>query len=416
MLIHFKIALKNIFRNKRKNFFIALIFFITTLSFVLGSAMLGGMQNGINKLLINGLAGHLQICSHKHPHNCLAYGELTKEGAVQESDIVLDIISKNNIRNIESITRRTIFGAAIYKDESFIPIKIIGVEPDHEREINSLLKVTSGSYLSNADLDSIILNKSMADKLELKLGDSVDLISGSPDGDITAKTFYVKGTIEVKGIDMYTGDYGYIPISTSQEFLLIGDKITAIVIKLKNTSATNEVKQKLQEILKANNINLRVDAWYDIGGIFNNLINLIKTLHYLGNSILFVVIIIGILNSLLLAIFERTKEVGTLAALGTTEFQILKLFIFEILIIAVFATSLGAYAGVSFSNIITQSGIQSPDETISMIWGGGTLYPSTNLKDIITIFIIMITISIIGTLYPAILAARKSPVDALRYI
>lgn len=410
-----KIAFRNFIRNRKRNLNLAIILVLTTLSMITGLASFRGMQAGLSRGIIHSLSGHIQISTNKYPQNCLAIPEVKWEYELADPGKVEQIISKYK-NEVSAITKRITFGGIIYQDEVYNPVKILGVDPENERNINTLLEVIYGDYFTDSGVNEIVLSKDLAEKLNVDLGDEIDILTSTPDGDLSADKFFLSAIVRVKGVDIYTGGYAMIPLKKAQELIEYQNGVNSISIRLAKDVNVDNFKIKLQKEFEQADINLRVDTYQDIGGIFNSLQKLIRYVQHLGNTVLFIVIIIGIVNSILMSVFERTREIGTVLAIGTTPSQVLSFFLMEMIILTVLSLGVGLSIGSFMVLTTAKTGISGFNPTIAMIWGGGTLYPKLLIRDIVEVFTLLLIVSIIGTLYPAFYASRKNPIDALRHV
>jgi putative ABC transport system permease protein len=410
-----KLAWKNVFRYKFRNVILAGILMLTSGLMIYSSAFHRGVQNSMNHLLIHTLTGHLQISAPDYPKNCLAVPEINRKSLIADYARLIPVI-RHLEPSVQAMTPRLTFGAAIYRNDLMVPVKINGVDPQNEGTVNAFYRVTRGQLLSPSDDQGILLSHELAEQLHVQPGEELDLLTGNVYGDIAARTFQIQGILEKTGIDIFIGGYALISISAAQRLMDVENTAGTLALKLDDPAQIEYVKTELQHEFDSQQIPVVVNTWQEIRGIFESMNRTIQFFGRLGNITLFLVIIIGIINSVLMSVFDRTHEIGTLMAMGTTRRQIYALLLLEMILLATMAILSGILLSSAMILRMAKSGLTGINETVATLWGGGRLFPQIVYSDVCTIFVTLLLVVIAATLYPAAVAAHKNPTDALRYI
>ncbi len=410
-----KPAWKNLFRYKFRNMILAGIIMLTSGLMIYSSAFHRGILNSMNNLLINTLTGHLQISTPDYPKNCLAIPEINRKSLIADYAQLLPVIRQLD-PYVQAITPRLTFGAALYRDDQMVPVKITGIDPQTEGTVNASYHVLRGQPLSASDDQGILLSYELAEQLHVQLGENLDLLTGNVYGDIAARTFQIQGILEKTGIDIFIGGYALISISAAQRLMDVENAAGTLVLNLADPAQIEYVKTKLQNEFDSQQIPVVLNTWQDIRGIFDSMNRTIQFFGRLGNIILFLVIMIGIINSVLMSVFDRTHEIGILMAMGTTSQQIYALLLLEMIMLASMAISSGILLSSALILRVAKTGLTGVNETVATLWGGGRLFPQIVYSDVCIVFVTLLVVVIAATLYPAAVAARKSPTDALRHI
>jgi putative ABC transport system permease protein len=410
-----KLAWKNVFRYKFRNAILAGILMLTSGLMIYSAAFHQGIQNSMNHLLIHTLTGHLQISSPAYPKNCLAIPEINRKSLITDYTQLIPIIAQLE-PSVQSFTPRLTFGAAIYRDDLMVPVKINGVDPQTEGTVNASYRVARGQLLSASNEHGILLSYELAEQMQVQPGDELDILTGNVNGDISARTFQIQGILEKTGIDIFIGGYALISISAAQRLMDVENAAGILVLKLTDPAQIEYVKTQLQHEFAGQQKPVVVNTWQEIRGIFDSMNRTVQFFSRLGNITLFLVIIIGIINSVLMSVFDRTHEIGILMAVGTTRRQIYALLLLEMIMLASMAISSGILLSSAMILRVAKTGLSGVNETVATLWGGGRLFPQIVDSDVCVVFVTLLVVVIAATLYPAAVAARKNPTEALRHI
>jgi ABC-type lipoprotein release transport system permease subunit len=410
-----KLAWKNVFRHRLRNVILAGILTLTSGLMIYSSAFHRGVQNSMEHLLVSTLTGHLQIRPPDYPLNCLAIPEINRTSFIGHYAQLIPFIQRL-APYIQAFTPRITFGAAIYREDLMVPIKISGIDPLTEGTVNEAYHLMQGQPLSAGDDRGILLSCELAEQLQVQIGENLDLLTGNVYGDIAARTFQIRGILDKSGLDVFIGGYAFIPISAAQTLLDVEGATGTLALKLYDPAQIEYVRTKLQHEFDNRQIPVVVNAWQDIRGIFDSMNHTIQFFGRLGNITLFLVIIIGIINSVLMSVFDRTREIGVLMAMGTTRRQIYALLLLEMILLATMAILSGILLSSAMILRLAKSGLTGVNETVATLWGGGRLFPQLVFSDVVIIYATLFCVVMVATLYPAAVAAAKNPTDALRHL
>jgi putative ABC transport system permease protein len=410
-----RLSLKNLLRHKLRNTVLAFILMLTSCLMIYSAAFHRGVQLAMNNLLINTLTGHLQIGSMEYPENCLAIPEMKWKSFIPGYERLIPVIL-TAAPQVRAISPRITFGAVIYREDALLPLKIIGIDPLAESTVCEEYHLQNNRPLSALDERGILLSHEMQEHLAVKIGDEVDLLTGNVNGDIAAQTFRIQGILEKTGVDVFIGEYAFIHLAAAQGLIETDQAACTLVLKLNDPGQVDETQLKLQDEFYRQGMQVRVNTWQDIRGIFAAMNRTMQFFGQVGNWTLFVVILIGVVNAVLMSVYDRTREIGILMAIGSTPVQICFIFLCEMILLA----SVAVLAGILFSSVmilrVSQTGLSAVNETVATLWGGGRLYPQISAFDLGLVYVKLLCIVLAGTLFPAVRAARKNPTATLRYI
>jgi len=274
----------------------------------------------------------------------------------------------------------------------------------------------------------MLVGKNLAEDIGLSVGDlvTVRMITAAGEEDFSWNAL----DLEVKGIfdsGNPTVDSGRIilPLDRAREGLSLDSGATEIVVRLNsdNDKVVSIAQRRIKEILKSQNATFEVVTWKDLAGTFLAVSKMKTQRSAIIILIMLVIASIGIINTMLMAVFERTREIGMLAAMGMKKSEIMKLFIFEGGFIGVIGSLLGCILGGLGSWYLEVHGwsMESMGETFKDV--SQAIYPIKNyyyadltMDVLIIIFIFGVVIAMLASVYPARKAAKLDPIDALRHI
>lgn len=186
----------------------------------------------------------------------------------------------------------------------------------------------------------------------------------------------------------------------------------AIVIE--NPRAVGEVVTRLQEVFDREGLEVRALPWTAVTGIIGQLVVVLRAILYVLIGIIFIVALVIINNSMVMATMDRIGEIGTMRAIGAGRRFVLALFLLETLVLGFFASALGALGATALLAFLGQTGIHTHQPFFIFLFGGTALHPEIDLANVLWGFVVIVVISVLSTLYPARLAAKVAPVVAMQ--
>jgi ABC-type lipoprotein release transport system permease subunit len=185
-------------------------------------------------------------------------------------------------------------------------------------------------------------------------------------------------------------------------------------IVLKDYTMTNSVIKKIEALNSKYSLNIKVLDWRDASGPLGQFTYVIKWVLYAFIAVIFLVAIFVIMNSMLMATLERTREIGTMRAIGAQRSYVLKLILSETLMMSSIFGFIGIVFGVSAVGILHEIGIPAPSKQFYFLFSGPKLYPSVELGYILAVFVLIIFVSLVSSYYPSYRAAKVAPIEAMQ--
>ena len=401
-----KLAWRNIWRNKRRSIVILTSVVIGVIASVFMDSLSAGMIYQMLDNSINMGVGHIQI------HRVGFRENKTIQNFIPDYKQVEEQLKKDP--SVKSYSKRVVAFGLLSSATNSSGIYINGIVPSMEENVTSIKKsIVEGRYLSGA-FHEIIISKLLAEKLNVGIGDKVVAMSNTPKGDIGSDLFRIVGIFESVSSEFDKANI-FIPMDNAQQMLGIGDKVYEFAIMINNFENVDTVTKRLAgELPKAD----EVLSYKEILPMLVYQMDLYKQTSFITNLIIGLALIFGIVNTMLMAVFERIREFGVLMSIGMKNSKLFMMIILEALALGLIGTIGGLIISAAVELPLIHSGINFSffAESLKSFGVGAIIYPQLSLEyTLITLFMIP-AIAIIGAIYPAIKAIRLEPVSAVRYV
>jgi ABC-type lipoprotein release transport system permease subunit len=398
-----KMAFRDLGRNRRRSFFSALAVGGGLALLILMASVVEGEMGGALENAIRLQSGHIQIRAATYDEN---KSSLKWEDLVPNPDEIAAQIAAFN--QVKAATPRLYASGFLSSGTQSAGAKITGIDPLSPASDPYREGIISGQYLSPDDRDAVLIGRPMAEKLNLKAGDNVELSLNTADGTVQDQTFIVKGiyTTNTYGFDSATV---FLPLAKAQVMTQTENHASTIFVLLKDTSMTDTVASALSVPS-----NLEVKTWKDLNSLFVEWGDMAQS--YIGflYLIILAISVSVIINTLIMSVYERTREIGILSAIGMRGNRIMMLFLAESFLLAIGGVIMGLIIGVLATMYFNVNGFYIGNMGLSGIAITDTIYAKLTMENLINLTIMTFVATILAGLYPAIMASRMQPVEALR--
>ena len=408
----FKIAWRNIWRNPRRSVLTicAISFACIVLIFML-SFQFGSYETMINTS-VKIQTGHLQIQARGY------HEKKDIRLVVTDPDRIGKIVSR--IPQVTGFTFRAQAFSLVSKGKRTYGVLVNGIDPLREKTVSRLKAlVRKGHFLAEGDSNVALLGNLLSKNLRASIGDEVTVLGQARDGSIAASVLRVKGVFN-SGIPELDRSTLLMPLSSFSELYSMGGGVHQIVIVLDSLSRVPQVKKALALAIKSvqNDPPLTVMDWEELipglrQGIEMDLIS--GMIFYL---ILILVVAFSIMNTFLMAIFERTREFGVLMAIGLTPGRLTRLLLMESLGLTTVGIAIGMLAGVLITYYFQRHGIDvsGVSDLLSQFGISGRLHPRLSPLSVTIGPAAVLVITFVAAIYPALKVRSFRPVEAMAAI
>ncbi len=408
MQLYLRLAWRNIWRHKRRTIIIVLAMSLTLALMMFYDGLMNGFTDAIYGNAVKVLGGNIQV----HAQGYREQASSTPLLPLADPQGVVKSAESNSL--VDAATLRIITGGLVTSREGAFAVSITGVEPEKEQKVNIIGQyVKEGRNLTSADTDSILIGKGLAEATGVQVGDRITLVGRSQHEQMRQRTMTIIGIFDLGMADIEKQTV-YISLSEAQALYEVSAP-TEVSVFMKRLGQEGEVIKSMNSSLSG----------YEIESFQANYPDLASAINTKGGVMnVFSVIIIaiagvGILNLLLMAVYERTREIGMLGALGLRPAQISLLFVLEGTMIGLVGIAAGIILGLACNWGLMQVGLDFTAYSglaSYMALIKDKVYPTWGTEMLLLRATTIAIISVLASLIPAIEAGRREPAEALHFV
>jgi len=409
MRLYLRLAWRNLWRHRRRTLIVVLAMGLGLAMMMMYDGLVSGFSQAIYGNAIKVLGGNIQIhaTGYRAQSNQTPLMPLEDEQAVLESALAQP--------QVQAATLRINTGGLASSREGAFAVGITGIEPEKELEVNLAAQhVVAGRYLTAEDQDMIFIGKGLADAMSVTVGDRITLTGQATHEQMRRRTMTVAGIYDLGMPDIEKRTI-YISLKEAEDLYDLSGHATEVTLTLKRLGEEAAVVDALKPDLPGYEIETWETNFPELqaalgtkGGVMN-----------IFSVIILMIAGIGILNLLLMAVYERTREIGILGALGLKPRQISLLFILEGTMMGVVGVAAGITLGLMLNGLLKRVGLDYTafaNVTSYMALIGGRVYPDWGLDKIIGRALTVLIIAALAAFIPAREAAQREPAEALHFV
>ncbi|HXJ17832.1 MAG TPA: ABC transporter permease [Candidatus Polarisedimenticolia bacterium] len=408
-MLFFSMAWRNVWRNRRRSL-------LTVGAIALGLAFnifMRGIGDGFHDQMVDNSVraeiGHIQI--HR-------FGYRDDPGLNQTLPAPQRVAQAiRSLPHVRGYTFRVLGGGLASTTENSSGVQILGVDPAQEQTVTTIQNaIVQGRYLDSGMQRPILLGERLAAHLKTSLDDKVVLLVQAADGSMGAELFRVAGIFRSGAPEMDAGVV-FILRSDAQTLFALGDRITEAALLLDSSRQVPAALDALSKGLTGEPVEIL--PWWRVEPFLQQFIQIDDAFFYVIVLIFFVVISIGILNTIMMSVFERVREFGVMMALGTRPRQIIKLVVEEALALGLVGIVAGSLIGSALTQYFARHGINLSSFSAGAAALGITssrVYSELTLGNLVYSNLAVLAVVMLVALYPAVHAAGLRPVEAIRHV
>jgi ABC-type lipoprotein release transport system permease subunit len=402
MMQIFKMAFRDLGRNRRRSFFSALAVAMGLTLLILMSSVVAGEMGSAVESAINLQSGHIQLRAETYDEN---KSSLKYEDLVENPETIASQIGA--LQQVKAATPRLYASGYLSSGKESAGVRIDGIDPQSPANDPYRQGLVSGNFITADDREGLVIGKPLAEKLGLNAGDQVDLSVNTSNGNVDEQKFTVRGIYS-------TGTYGFdnatifLPIAKAQAITQTENHASTIFVLLKDTSSTNAVVQALQ------GAKLKVQTWQDLNTLLVQWEQMAQSYIAIFYLIILAITASVIINTLIMSVYERTREIGILSAIGMRGGRILWLFLAESSLLAVGGVIMGLVLGLLATYWFNVNGFYIGNMGITGMLVSDRIFAKLTLDNVIRLSVMTFIVTLLAGLYPAVMASRMEPVEALR--
>jgi len=399
-----RVAFRNVIRQKKRTFAATIAVSFGVIAFILAGGFIDWLIWGMAEFTIKAHLGHAQVMRPGFLDSGIA---MPFDYLMAPQDQELSKIQKED--EVVVVAPRLSLSGLVSKGEATQSFVGDGVDPAAETLLSSTMKILSGSNLDPAQPKSVILGEGLAASLGTSVGDSVVLLANTRTSAVNAVELKVQGIFST--VSKAYDDIGLrLPIATARQLLKISGEHRWVIL-LDDTSKTDRFVAELGPKLKDRG--LEVVPWTDMADFYNKTVSLFKRQVTVMKLIIAAIIMLSITNTMMMSVMERTGEIGTTMALGSSKQEVLLEFVLEGMFLGIVGGMVGVVVGLGLAELISFVGIPMPPPpgmaqgfTAGIKLSIGLVAEALALASATTLF---------AAIYPSWKASRSVIVDALRH-
>jgi ABC-type lipoprotein release transport system permease subunit len=399
------LAWRNIFRNKRRTVITGIAIGIGLGSLIFVDALIVGMERSMIRSATASFMGEGQI----HAAGFRRTQEVEK--TVRNLPAVTAALDREPL--VKHYARRALSFGMITSPANVDSIELVGVEPDRERFLSEFDDVLmTGSYFAGTDERDIVIGQKLAESLEVTLGDRVVVtVARAHSGELAQEMFRVSGIYRFN-IDELDANLALVRLPRAQEMLGIGASVHEIALQFTDPAFARNAPADFRGRFSA--FGNEALGWPQLMPEMKNVLDLADYSVLFTGVILFGIIAFGIINTLFMSLYERMFEFGVLRAVGTRPRRIAGLILCEAGSLAVISIALGMLLALAVVLVFSRTGINYAGVEVAGVTLREKIYPVLLLQQFILYPLWVFAFTLLAGVYPALYAARMSPVEAMR--
>lgn len=399
------VSWRNVWRNKTRSMVIITAIALGVFAGVYTIAFMFGWVNQRINAVINTEISHIQV---HHPEYIK-----TNDAHDYIPDIKTIQSAAENKTLVKAASSRVLSTCMISSAETGSGVQLVGINPEKEQQVTNLHeKLIEGNYFEETKKNQLVIGKKLADKLKVKLRSKVVVTLTEMDGTLTGGAFRVTGIYQTANSE-YDERKAFVRASDLKRLIKIDEKAgheLAILLK------ENNMEQKVADQLKAEFSNLEVMSWLEIMPDMKMMNESMNLMMYIFVVIILLALGFGIVNTMLMVILERIKEIGMLMAIGMNKVRVFSMIVLETIYLSLTGGVIGIALAVVLTAITGKTGLDLSlwAEGLNSLGFDAVIYPEIGFDAVIVVTLLVILTGVIAAIYPARKAIKLKPADALR--
>jgi ABC-type lipoprotein release transport system permease subunit len=408
------IAWRNLWRNPRRTLIILTAIVIGIGSMVVLSALSRGMIDGMVDNAINNLVGHIRIQDPEYRVDPSIIRRIS-----EPQQLLSDITPL--LPPGARIARRIKVDGMLSTSREHVGVIIVGIVPEDESGISFIGRpVYQGRMIDSTESAGLIIGEALLERIGAKVGRKVVLVSQNSEWDNVSRSFRIRGTYRTE-LAQTEKVYVFVGLPVLQEMLGTGEGVTEITVNLEQGKRGDgdelaDLVSALNEVIKDNDYT--VEDWHQMLPSISAYLEMFNGYMLIWFVVVFIAMGFGIVNTMLMAVYERMREFGLQRAIGMRSGRIVRMVMAEILLLLLFGSLVANGVALFLINIVLRSGIDLSFFTEGTeMWGmSRVIVPVLSAWDVYAANGVVLVLGLLVGLYPAVRAGRFTPVEAMRHL
>ena len=398
-----RLAWRYLWRNHRRTIVMLGAISIGAWAMIFMTALTRGM---VDQMIADGISvipGHVQV------HNPDYLDDPSVNNRIALTDA--ELMQRFGEAGFAAWASRVRVPAVITSERESRGVTLLGIDPDAERAFSFVdYDKVDGRFLEGPDDNGVVIGAKLAETLETAVGKRVVLMSQDPDNEIADRGFRVVGLFHAN-MEVYEDTYAFIGKRTAQKMLRIGDTVSEVVFV---GSDYRNVEPVYDKVSAAVDDSVKVSRWTEVDTYLGTMLGVMDGFMLIWVIVIFLALSFGLVNTLVMAVFERVREIGLMLALGMKPMSILGQIIIESMMLLAVGLLIGdVLAYVTVKPLESGIDISIVAEGMEMFGASSILYPKLYMNDVILSNVVVLVLGFLASLSPAWRASRYEPVEAI---
>ena len=398
-----RLAWRYLWRNHRRTFIMLGAIAVGVWAMIFMTALTRGMVDQMIKDGISVLPGHVQV----HDPQFLDDPSVSNRIMIGDEELA----GMFDSAGFKAWASRVKVPAVVTSERESRGVTMLGIDPAAEREFSFVdYDEVDGRFLESAEDNDVVIGRKLADTLETGVGKRIVLMTQDPDNEIADRGFRVVGLFKAS-MPAFEDAYVFVGKRAAQKMLRIGDTTTEIVFL---GDDYRDVEPTYDRVIERVDASLKVSRWYEIDTYLGTMLKVMDGFVLIWVIVIFLALSFGLVNTLVMAVFERIREIGLMLALGMKPASILGQIIIESMMLLCVGLAIGdLLAWATIQPLQGGIDISAVAEGMEMMGASSVLYPKLYLSDMIRANVVVLILGFLASLSPAWRASRYEPVEAI---
>jgi ABC-type lipoprotein release transport system permease subunit len=406
--VYFLLGWRNIWRTPRRTLVIMIAIIIGIWSMIFLGALMRGIADQMVRNSIATLTGHIQVSQKGFRNDPVI--ENSMQQTTQVTTKLMALLPAGAFW-----TQRVRVNAVAGNARHSAGVTLVGIDPAREAKVSFIGQaVVQGRYLRSDDKYGVVVGRALLDKFETKLGRKLVLMSQDTDREIASRAFRIVGVFRAE-MEATEKQFVFITINSAQHMLKMNESISEISVILPDRKEVVPTVDSLRAAISSDEY--EVYSWMDLLPMVTAILKLYDGSIFIWYLVVFIAMGFGIVNTTLMAVFERIREFGLLKALGMKPWWIIREVLTESCLILIMGMAIGN--GLSYLSVLALSGsgidLSAFAEGLEYFGMSRVIFPVIIARDMVLANLVVFVLGILVSLYPASKAARFTVVRALAH-
>ena len=398
-----RLAWRYLWRNHRRTIVMLSAIAVGTWAMIFMTALTRGM---VDQMIADGISvipGHVQI------HNPDYLDDPSVNNRIAYTDT--ELTARFGDAGFSSWASRVRVPAVVTSERESRGVTLLGIDPEAERSFSFVdYADVEGRFLEGPDDKGVVIGAKLADTLETRVGKRIVVMSQDPDNEIADRGFRVVGLFHAE-MEATEESYAFIGKHTAQDMLRIGDTVSEVVFV---GDDYRDVEPVFDKVAAQVDDSVLVSRWTEVDTYLGTMMGMMDGFMLIWVIVIFLALSFGLVNTLVMAVFERIREIGLMLALGMKPAMILGQIIIESMMLLAVGLLIGdLLAWATIKPLEGGIDISVVAKGMEMFGASSMLYPNLDIDDVILANVVVLVLGFLASLSPAWRASRYEPVEAI---